>query len=42
MNIREAQIIDEQTWDEFVTKHPNGSFLQLWAWGQMQLKRNDI
>jgi lipid II:glycine glycyltransferase (peptidoglycan interpeptide bridge formation enzyme) len=36
MNVREATVDDQQRWDDFVQAAASTSFLQSWAWGEMQ------
>lgn len=36
MNVRLATSEDNGAWDNFIFSSPHGSFLQSWAWGEMQ------
>ena len=37
MNVRLATNQDKERWNEVVTNSPQGSFMQSWEWGEMQL-----
>jgi peptidoglycan pentaglycine glycine transferase (the first glycine) len=34
--LREVSTIQEERWDQFVTNHPHGHFLQSWGWGELK------
>src|SRR5258708_2577424 len=34
--LREVSATQEKEWDQFVTNHPHGHFLQSWGWGELK------
>lgn len=34
--LREVSATQEEEWDQFVTNHPHGHFLQSWGWGELK------